>query len=294
MFGTTKSQKVLAKQKALHREWLRKEASSDLKATDLKYVEEDLESDAPGASQNIADSLGRLGTWYAVTGLVALIDGNSAGWSDVHRAWLYKTTSLRIRISAFQKGRVLGQFRPVKSLEPEASPSALCLAYALMFGREFETKFFGEAVRVMTIDKNAVPEAYWQHHALEPFTVRLFSLLRRDDPTVPVNSGPTLGCYQAILDAWNRASGLPEAIHNACEFHCQRIEDKSNTFTAEFRNPPFDLIPAEVLAVYSVRQALGLVTPSVDHPLMKPPFSTPVGSPSEIQDELLDKVEAKL
>ena len=294
MFGANKSQKVLEKQKHSHREWLKGEASSEMKTTDLNCIEEDLESDAPGAWQNIADSLGRLGTWHAVTGLVVLTNGNTAGWSDVHRAWLYKVTALRIRISTFQKGRVLGRFRPVESLELEASPSALCLAYAMMFAREFETTLFEETLRVMTIDKSVVPDAYWRYHSLEPFMVRLFAMSQRREPPPSEHSGPALGCYQAIFDSWNQPNELAEAIHSACEFHCQRIGDKSEKFAAEFRNPPFDLIPAEILAIYSVRQALGLHTPRIDHPLLKPPFNTPIGSPSEIQDDLLDMVEAKL
>jgi hypothetical protein len=290
MFGTNKSLKVLEKQKSFHREWLKKDANDELRPTDLKYILEDLESDAPGAWPNIADSFGRLGTWYAVSGLIALADGSSAGWRDVHRAWLYKVMSLRIRITTFQRGKMLGRFQPVKSLELEAGPSALCLAYALMVGRKSEAEFFGEAVRMMTVDKKAVPDAYWQYHGLESFVLRLSRLFQHDASAI----GPSLGCYQGIIDAWNHPRELAKAIHSVCEFHCQRIECKSVKFSAEFREPPFDLIPAEVLAVYSVRQALGMATPVVDHPLLKPPFAAPIGSPSELHDELLDKVEAKL
>ena len=265
-----------------------------MKASAIQYIEEDLKSDSPGSLLNLSDSLVRLATWHGNAGQVALLNGNGSGWMEIHRAWLYLALAYRIRITLFQKGRVLGQFRPVKSLETEAAGSALCLAYALAVRRDFETKYFGDAVRRMLIEKESVREAYWTHHYTEAFSIQLLALSRRESLDVVKNLRRRLGAYQAIIDAWDHPASLVKAISDACDFHCERIEDNSEKFTAEFRSPPFDLAPAEILAVYAVRQSLGLETPAVDHPLLEPPFSTPVGSPDEIADSLLDDVEAKL
>jgi hypothetical protein len=182
----------------------------------------------------------------------------------------------------------------VQSLETEASASALCLAYALALRRDYEVNFFGDVVRVMLIDKDVVREAYWDYHYTEAFLVQLLALSRRESFDVVKDLRRSLGVYQAVVDAWSQPSSLVKAISDACDFHCRRIEDDSDDFSGEFRSPPFDLVPAEILAIYAVRQSLGLETPTVEHPLLEAPFNAPIGSPSEIEDDLLDRVEARI
>jgi hypothetical protein len=288
------ARKILAKQKAFHREWLQKPGTIEMKASADRYIEEDMRNDSPSSLLNISDSLMRLATWHGACGQVALVDGAATGWNEIHRSWLYQSLALRVRISVFEKGRVLGQFRPVRSLEAEASPSALCLGYALAVHREFETGFFGDAVRAMLLDKEVVRETYWEHHSVAPFLVQLLAISRAEKLDVAREWNRELGVYQSVIDAWNDPLLLEKSLETVCDFHCQRIEDTSGRFTAEFRGPPFDLVPAEVLAIYSVRRALGLNTPNVEHPLLEPPFNVPAGSPSETEDELLDRIEARI
>jgi hypothetical protein len=286
--------KTLAKQKTFRREWLQKPGTVEMKVNAARDIEKDMQNDSPASLLNLSDSVVRLATWYGTSGQVRLLDGDTSGWREIHRSWLYLSLALRIRITVFQTGRVLGEFRPVKSLETEASASALCLAYGLVVQRDFESSFFADALRVMLMEKDIVREAYWEYHYLEAFSVQLFALLRRENINVAKDFERSLGVYQGVLDAWNQPSLLARAVSDVCDFHCGRIDDKSNKFSAEFRSSPFDLVPAEILAIYAVRQALGLDTPRVEHPLLEPPFNTPAGTPDEVQDALLDEIETKL
>jgi len=290
----TDADKILRIQRAFHREWLDNPATIEMKARAECFLEEKAESDSPAGRMMMSDRLVRLATWYGTSGHISLMDQNPLGWMQIHRSWLYLSLALRTRISVFQKGRVLGQLRPVKSLETEASASALCLAYALTVHRDFETRFFGDAVQGMLLDKDTVREAYWKHHFTEAFMIQLLALFRGENLNATKGPRHGLGVYQTVLDAWNTPSSLAEAIAIACDFHCERIEDKSNKFSAEFRSPPFDLVPAEIYAIYAVREAQGLDTPRVDHPLIAELYSVPAGSPDEVQDSLLDQVEATL
>jgi hypothetical protein len=286
---------IIKRKKQRHRAWLNKAGNRGIWETDLRSIDQALERADAGRELNLADSLTSAGNWHAVNGLIALCDCLiHEGWKRIHTAWLYESMALRFRISEFRKGRVLGPFRPLKSLTLETNASALCLAYALVVRRQFEMEFFGDAVRMMIMDNDAVPESHWEYHSVPSFMVQLLALLRRERLDGSRATGRDLGAYQAIIDAWNEPSALGEALYNACDFHCQRIEDNSDEFFAEFRDPPFDLVPAEILAVYSVRNSLGLDTPSVEHPLLVAPFNTPMGNPSEIEDPLLDRVEAVL
>jgi hypothetical protein len=293
MLTEQKSRRAVERQKRLNREWFLQDHIAAMKREELGVLEKEFLSDAPAAKLSIADSLNRLASWHGVAGQLALLDGGCSGWVEIHRSWLYRALSLRMQISVFQRGRVLGQFRPVKGLETVASASALCLAYAMVVCRDHETRSFGDAVRRMLMDRDVVREDYWRDHPLGPFTIQLLAFYRHESLDVRRDIGRGFGVYQGIVDAWNEPSALAKAIAHACELHCEQIGDTSGDYVADFRSPPFDLVPAEILATYSVRQTLGLETPSVDHPLLQPPFSTPVGSPSEIEDELLNRVEAR-
>src|SRR6266487_3540835 len=95
------SARILEACKRSNREWLQKPAVDVMKARSLAYIEEDLPKNTPAALLNVADSLGRLATMYAVSGEVALLDGNSSGWNEIHRSWLYTSTAVRVRITVF-------------------------------------------------------------------------------------------------------------------------------------------------------------------------------------------------
>jgi hypothetical protein len=284
-------QRVLQETRVSNHEWLSRPDNASMIEEDRAYIASNLDGDGPGVRMNVSDSLMRLGRWHAVNGEIGLLDGHSEAWSEIHRAWLYESLALRIRVSEFQKGRVLGQFRPIRCLETEAIRSTLILAYAMMVRREFETEYFGETVRVMLLDKTVVPESHRRYHGLGPFLIQMLALLRKTEFAIPSTSSSESGPYQRIIEAWNQPQNLAEALHAACDFHCRRIKDTSKRFFAEFRDPPFDLVPAEILAVYTLRRALGLETPRIEHPLVEAPFAAPTGGPSEISDELISQIE---
>jgi hypothetical protein len=68
-----------------------------------------------------------------------------------------------------------------------------------------------------------------------------------------------------VFDNWKRTESLSAAIDTACEYHADHAERRHlfDEFTV-----PFDLFPAELLALFRVRQALGLPTPEVHHPVL--------------------------
>jgi len=286
-------QRILQKRKDFNRSWFSRPDNIAAREDDLAYIAQNVGADAPGTRRNIADSLRRLGTLHALKGEVELFDGDIRGWDEIHRAWLYHDLSLRIMVSEFQKSRVLGQFRPIRTLESEASACALCLFYALAVGRDIEAEFFAGTIRVMLYDSDVVPASYWLDNYFETFAVHLYSLFKKQKLESSRNLDRVTAVYKAILEAWDSPALLVEALCAACDFHCQKIES-SDRYYEEFRRPPYDLVPAEILAVLVVRRALGLFTPPVGHPLLGPPFNEPHGNPADIEDPLLERVESSL
>jgi hypothetical protein len=58
----------------------------------------------------------------------------------------------------------------------------------------------------------------------------------------------------------------------------------------EFSGFPESVFPAEILAVYRVRQDLGLPTPKVRHPLLETPLGRVPSPLPRVPDDVLDRV----
>ncbi|MEZ6072621.1 MAG: hypothetical protein R3C10_20760 [Pirellulales bacterium] len=66
-----------------------------------------------------------------------------------------------------------------------------------------------------------------------------------------------LGPYQAVLDNWRRSEHFGDALRCICDYHCQSIVQGDPRYDPwpPFNNPPFDLVPYEILAIYKLRRA---------------------------------------
>jgi hypothetical protein len=76
------------------------------------------------------------------------------------------------------------------------------------------------------------------------------------------------GPYYGIFAAWGNATKMADAIHSVCNYHVERIMTDG-----EFEQNPHDIFPSEILALYRMREKLGLETPWVNHPLLDTPFT---------------------
>ena len=76
--------------------------------------------------------------------------------------------------------------------------------------------------------------------------------------------------YDEIMAAWDAPDRLAALLSTACDFHIRNPGPYEN-----FVAYPFDCYPAELLAIFRVRQRLGLETPPVSHPLLESPLARP-------------------
>jgi hypothetical protein len=100
-----------------------------------------------------------------------------------------------------------------------------------------------------------------------------------------------LGAYAGILSNWDIPEALAEPLVTACDYHCENLRERNDNL-AEFDEPPFDLYPVEILAIYKVREGLGLETPKIDHPLMSTPLASLASRDvTPIDDPIIRRVE---
>ena len=127
---------------------------------------------------------------------------------------------------------------------------------------------------------------------LETFALKLYGEWQGRG-TVP--DGPPLaplGPYEQLLASWRSddPGSLVSGVIAAANYHVARSREHTNDVTFEFADEFFQLYPAEILAVYRLREQAGLANPEVGHPL----FATPLGRLQPIvppkSDPLLDGV----
>jgi hypothetical protein len=80
--------------------------------------------------------------------------------------------------------------------------------------------------------------------------------------------------YEPLLELWQTTDmdALQGAILAACDLHLARSR-VSNVYTYEFEDEEYMLHPVEILMLFRLRETVGLINPTLDHPLL----TTPVG-----------------
>jgi hypothetical protein len=207
-----------------------------------------------------------------VEGTIDVLEGRPQGWNRMHLAMQYEV--LRQRFS-----QEMGWDRNIDHVVDEAG-RLLALAWALG-----DKKVVGwlsdELIRFPHNFKG------WELTPLEPMLLQLYSLWRNIDINWQNYPKAKLGVYRSLFDAWHDPAKLRLALEMCCDYHCLRTGESG---FQEFYNSPFNVLPAEILAVYRLREMQGLTTPTIEHELLE----TPLGElPAPVQcppDELLQKI----
>lgn len=287
----TKSVKTIGRVVESHRKWLQRTALK-LEERERAAFEKALSVDALHAFMLIASTLDGLGTVHATRGLVGLFDGREGAWLDIERSWLYRSWEARLRIKVAAQSAFLGQFRGVGTgLSQSAHNAVLVLAYDLAFASGRRTVWM---VQPLTDVLRGDPRDRPDREHLERFVLAIEGFAQ--GRAAPVAEVDEMGVYGEVVRSWSDPKRLRDALLAACEYHCENMVDTGDEdFTPEFRDPPFDLVPAEILAVIRVRERLGLETPAVDHPLLALDFFRHAAAAAEvrIEDDLIARVSDK-
>lgn len=211
-------------------------------------------------------------TRVIVEGAIDVLEGGPRGWNRVHLAMQYEV--IRHRIS-----QEMGWNRSLENSGHEAG-QLLALAWAL-----------GDmnVVGWMSEELIRFPHHFkgWEFAPLEPMLLQLYSLWRETEINWQNYPKAKLGVYRSLFDAWHDPAKLGQALEMCCDYHCLRTGESG---FQEFYDSPFNVLPAEILAVYRLREIQGLATPKIEHELLNTPLGklpAPVQSPP---DELLQAI----
>jgi hypothetical protein len=205
----------------------------------------------------------QLAAWSARKACTAIGSGACVeGWGEMKRFFDYEFWSFRTEINSFRPAS--GRF--ARTLNATLKPfhlSGLAAAF-----REWDSANWLGSLIIES--RCGFPLGSWttRRSFLRNYICELLARsMERDDYR------DDLGAYVGIFASWDEPQGLAQAIMGMCDYHVERIETGDPDERGEFRSNPHDIFPSEILALYRVREKLGLETPWVQHPLLETPFA---------------------
>ena len=233
-------------------------------------------------------SLGILCCHYAREGTNRVMDGDVAGWEEIHKAIAYEFWNLKIMFEAF-RAEFPESFDWRGDLRGDFTITALLFCYYATSGDAAGQRYTIDLLKVLARVAEVGDEYFWESRTFELFVLRLGQkqekLLLRD-----AIQRRDLGPYAKVLEHWDAPDRLGDAIYDLCEYHCDNMYSRGNDWTSVFVHNPFDLLPCEIQAIYAIRRKLGLETPRVEHPLLATPLADFQLEPQFRGDDLLARV----
>lgn len=215
----------------------------------------------------MSDSLGILAVCHGIQGEVAICGGDTFGWEEVSRAMLYRYWGLMPRAKGFSKTSFLQSIRNVPNLTNQLSSAGCLLAGFIAADRHDLAESVADVlVGMLTID-GAIDPGYLKARRFEPFMLWLYSIYSGGAAPILIED-MNLGIYQKVIGGWADEQRLVGTLEDMCQYHLANSEDKGGAWDPEFKNPPFDLLPLEIIAIFKVRQQIGLISPVVTSPLL--------------------------
>jgi hypothetical protein len=241
-----------------------------------KDIYKALRSSRPEATTRAGVNLDFLATYHAQYGSLAILNGQSAGWTDLDKTLHYRWWHTRI-----------------STVGTLVSNAALTLAHAIAFEEWSKAAWLAE--RMLT-SMDDLAFLTWDYSSFGVFLLKLWARHQgRGDLNLDRPKVAKLGVYQRVFDAWSDEAQLAGAIEDMCDFHLKGSFD-SDDYHSQFYEPPYGLFPVDYLALSIIRRELGLATPRPDHPLLATPLAAPPppeSRPRLGEDSLLDMVLKK-
>lgn len=277
-----KRQKVVSKLEA----WLALEATKASAEDAHKELQKGL------ARQDIIGCAGKAETYgrsRASQGSHNLLQDKD-GWPLIHSGFHYLALDLRTTVLYVTLNQEKNKPLPPSADRFLLRDSSLHCAYSLGAGLDCELDYFQN---VVTFQLDHLEKGDLKRLNVEPFIEWLCLMRKHGGARFPSRADTNYGVYGPVMEAWENAAALCGALHDLCEFHCDRM-GTSNARYNEFMLSPFDLVPVEIIALYQVRKELGLQTPAIRHPILQGRIAQMEGNARDAEDELLRQLKGLL
>jgi len=234
----------------------------------------------------VYSNLMQIGVWRIRTGGLAVLEGNQRGWAELHLGMTMKLLEFR----EFYAGTM--QRRPGDRATTITYIPSLVLAHAMAVGDE---KLASEVAELLTRGvAHGVFHGY-NEHGYELFIFNLFQTSRGDARrNIGLEKPNTRDRFERVWQVCDSVDELSQECAKLCDTHLDIAEDKTGDSYGQFEIDPCEIYPVEILAIQRIRKKLGLPVPTCDHDLMKSPLADAPIEPPKLEDDLADRVLARL
>lgn len=263
-----------------YKEWLsRSDNKTRLYNEPQKEIEQAMASEpTPSGLRVFYGELGCIALWEAVHGTVLVLEDNQAGWSHVCSSVKSNGWKVRILVGLCERGEDAAS-------RLDLNGTCRCLAAPIALRQNHFAHWCGSRL-VRCIETGNDVFLKWDLTPFEPFMVKLYALWRGRNLDVRHPHICPLGVYQQVFDTWESEQAFAAALRAICDYHCERTDQRGDN---EFQWSPYDVFPAEILALQRVRQELGLPQVTIEHPLLNNPLAHPPKEIAPRHDELMER-----
>jgi len=256
------AQKYIRRSLRHHREWMR-DVSAEIWGYAAEAIPRKLAAKRWEDFFKISISLGQAGIFFGIRGIVSLVEGNKQGWQDILFSidFIFWDAKIEFRVARWILETTENPKLPLaEGIHLKLLANLFCVS----------SKWRDEAARIFKWALS-VPEMigqdYWQERRFEPFVASCMDHLKQ--PWTKQEAKKLPDPYRAVALSWNDDAQLVKALYEVCEYHCEYMYDHPQEWDPPFFEPPFDLLPGEVMLVNWMRSLQGKPPLEVDHPLTR-------------------------
>ena len=225
---------------------------------------------------------------YGIRGEVLVLNGDASGWASIYRSiqYMYYSVVFKMMVKFYQPEQYF-------NLYGELVDAANCLSALITYELFDEAEYIGLFMQKSLAYPEYIDIDFWNSRTFEPFIYQLYSMYgtTKIDPRLVSRD---LGVYSGVIRFWDDPVQLTSVMIDLCNYHCKKMWDYTGISMPEFFNAPFALVPFEILAIYKLRDRLGLPTPRIDHPLMNSPLVQFYPTKFEGKDAVLTRLQEQI
>ncbi|MBS0261490.1 MAG: hypothetical protein JSS02_05990 [Planctomycetes bacterium] len=254
------------------------------------FVDKKLAADcSPQVYAGVLDYHLAVWEFHVATRAILCGSNDAANWSRLHLGVRYCAAQTKIYLDRFDQlaaespdDAKRGRLRIARWHSANLNAELFTLMAAIALGEWLIAKVCGRRViRSYTAQDSLVAADCWSDNPCDLFMLYLIAILERLPDERAEFAKNLADPYDRIDQAWNDDSEFESAVNAIVQYHGANCDGSESLFLH-----PYDVFPAEILALKTIRSREGLsFPPLIDLPIMQTPLARVPENISPVTDD---------
>ena len=258
----------------------------------IKDINNILDKNSTEGFYSLSSDFESLSHVYSSRGIVSILNDIVIGWHEIFKSILYEYKYIEFLF--FKTFFDIDTFAYSMSVDDRFFiESANLLSALIVYEMDDMLQILATRIQILYQLPQLVPKEFRNKRNYEPFIFKLYALYGTEklDPTVVRYN---LGIYSDVFIYWDDPDQLATVLIKLCDYHCTKMYYDGGFRVPEFYQSPFCLIPFDILAIYKLRDRLGLPTPRINHPLMNSPLVKFYPPKYDYTDDIIERYQKRI